>query len=131
MNMTGFSQDEMKMHVQLLGWLMIAAHGFFLLVAACIFVVLVSIGAAADNSTVATMASIIGTVLAGFIAILAVPGLLAGAALLAKKPWARLLTMIVGGLGLVNFPIGTALGVYSLWLLLPETAEDYFKGGPA
>ena len=131
MNMNGISQNEMKMHMQLLGWLMIVAHGFFLLAAACIFVVLVGVGAAAQNSTVAAMASIVGTVLAGFIAILAVPGVVAGAALLAKKPWARLLTMIVGGLGLVNFPIGTALGIYALWLLLPETAGAYFKGGPA
>ena len=131
MTMSGISQDEMKTHVQVLGWLMIAAHGFFLLTAACIFVLLVGVGAAAENATVATMASIVGTVLGGFIAILAVPGIVAGAALLAKKPWARLLTMIVGGLGLVNFPIGTALGIYALWLLLPETAAEYFKGGPA
>ena len=52
-----------------------------------------------------------------------------GAGRLAKKPWARWLALVVGGLGLVNFPIGTAVGAYSLWLLLPESAADYFKGG--
>jgi hypothetical protein len=131
MNTNGIPQNELKMHLQILGWLLIVAHGFFLLVAACIFVLMVGIGTAAENSTVAALASIVGAGVATFIGLLAIPGVVAGAGLLAKKPWSRLLTLIVSGLGLINFPIGTALGVYALWLLLPETAAEFFKGGPA
>ena len=59
-------------------------------------------------------------------AALAVPGLLAGWGLLTRKPWARVLAMVVGILGLVNVPIGTAIGLYTLWALTQPAATEYF-----
>jgi hypothetical protein len=35
--------------------------------------------------------------------------------------------MVVGFLGLVNFPIGTAIGIYTFWVLLQGEAADYFS----
>ena len=57
---------------------------------------------------------------------LAIPGLVAGAGLLARKSWARILAIVVGILGLVNFPIGTAIGVYTLFVLMQDAAAEYF-----
>lgn len=55
--------------------------------------------------------------------ILSVPSVIAGFGLLAFKPWARTLTIVLSILHLFNFPFGAAIGVYSLWALLaPETA---------
>jgi hypothetical protein len=34
--------------------------------------------------------------------------------------------MVVGFLGLVNFPIGTAIGIYTFWVLLQDAAADVF-----
>ena len=34
--------------------------------------------------------------------------------------------MVVGFLGLVNFPLGTAIGIYTFWVLLQDSAADYF-----
>jgi hypothetical protein len=43
-----------------------------------------------------------------------------------REPWARMLGVIVGFLALVRFPLGTALGIYTLWVLLPESsAREY------
>lgn len=43
-----------------------------------------------------------------------------------RKPWARLLGLIVGFLALLRFPLGTALGIYTIWVLLPESsAREY------
>jgi len=36
------------------------------------------------------------------------------------------LTMAVGILSLVNFPVGTAIGVYTLWVLTLPAATEYF-----
>jgi hypothetical protein len=58
--------------------------------------------------------------------LLGFPGLLAGYGLLKRKPWARYLALILGVLELVNFPVGTAIGVYTLLILLQESATDYF-----
>jgi len=46
--------------------------------------------------------------------------LIGGIGLLKKKPWARILVLIVGCVRLFVFPIGTALGVYSIWVLTKD-----------
>jgi hypothetical protein len=47
--------------------------------------------------------------------------------LMERLPWARLYTIVVGAISLVEMPFGTALGVYSLWVLLPETSEAEYR----
>jgi Predicted membrane protein (DUF2127) len=43
-----------------------------------------------------------------------------------RKAWARPLGLVIGFLALIRFPLGTALGAYTLWVLLPETsAREY------
>ncbi len=37
-----------------------------------------------------------------------------------REPWARTLGLVIGFLALLRFPLGTALGIYTLWVLLPE-----------
>ncbi|MCZ8215471.1 MAG: hypothetical protein O9262_04485 [Cyclobacteriaceae bacterium] len=46
----------------------------------------------------------------------AAPSLLAGIGLLAKQKWALILALIVGCLKLFSFPIGTAVGIYAIWI---------------
>jgi uncharacterized membrane protein (DUF2068 family) len=40
-----------------------------------------------------------------------------------RKMWARPLGLVVGFLALIRFPLGTALGIYTLWVLLPEPSR--------
>lgn len=40
-----------------------------------------------------------------------------------RQPWARVLGMVIGFLALLRFPLGTALGIYTLWVLLPEESS--------
>ena len=43
-----------------------------------------------------------------------------------RAPWARTAGIILGVLALFHPPFGTALGVYSLWVLLAdENGEEY------
>jgi len=43
-----------------------------------------------------------------------------------REPWARMLGIVVGFLSLLRIPLGTALGAYTLWVLLPESsAREY------
>ena len=43
-----------------------------------------------------------------------------------RKQWARPLGLAIGFLALLRFPLGTALGIYTLWVLLPEiSAREY------
>jgi hypothetical protein len=53
---------------------------------------------------------------------LGVPAIIGGIGIYFGKNWARLLLLVVGTLALIDFPLGTALGVYTIWALLqPET----------
>lgn len=44
---------------------------------------------------------------------------LAGFGLLTRQPWGRVVGIVVAILSLLKFPFGTALGIYTLWVLAP------------
>lgn len=51
---------------------------------------------------------------------------LVGFSLLRRKPWGRVLGIVVAILALLKFPFGTALGIYTLWVLVPaESGAEY------
>jgi len=58
-----------------------------------------------------------------YLSITAVVGLLVGWGLLDHQPWARMFAIIVGCLKLIDFPLGTALGIYTLWVLAAQNAD--------
>jgi hypothetical protein len=51
----------------------------------------------------------------------------AGIGLLTIQPWARLLAIVTGVVELISFPLGTALGIYTLWVLLPQISEMEYQ----
>ena len=58
-----------------------------------------------------------------FILALAAAGFATGWGLWQREPGARPLALAVGAVSLLDIPFGTALGVYTLWVLLPAEAE--------
>jgi zinc-ribbon domain/Predicted membrane protein (DUF2127) len=69
-----------------------------------------------------------GLEVAGFIvAIFAVLQFIAGWGLLERRPWARILALVLAFLALLRFPFGTALGIYTLWVLLPSASEQEYE----
>src|SRR6266542_4293453 len=66
-------------------------------------------------------------VLGIFVLAKAAAGFFAGWGLLNREPWARVVTLVVGFLALLHPPLGTALGVYTLWVLLPADAEAEYS----
>jgi hypothetical protein len=57
----------------------------------------------------------------------ALAGLAAGWGLFQRLPWARPLALVVNTLGIVSFPFGTLLGIYTLWVLLPRQFEVEYR----
>ena len=57
----------------------------------------------------------------------AAASLIAGWGLLQREPWGRILALVVGFISLFNVPIGTALGVYTLWVLLPARSDEEYR----
>jgi len=133
--MNQLSEKELHMHVKIVGWINIVANSIFLLLGICGFVFFAGIGvfATADSGDAVAMPilGLIGTAGLLFIAMLALPGLLAGYGLLKRKKWGQILGIVDGLLNLFAFPVGTALGAYILFVLFQNSANDYFDGQEA
>jgi hypothetical protein len=91
-----------------------------------IFVLMGGIGVIAEAPKAQTILEIVGGALFIVSALLSLPGLVVGYGLLKRRPWARIAAMVVGLLSCLHFPIGTLLGVYTLWAMLQVSAKDYF-----
>jgi len=51
---------------------------------------------------------------------------LTGYSLLSRQPWGRTLAVVAAILALFKFPLGTVLGIYTLWVLAPgESSVEY------
>jgi hypothetical protein len=67
------------------------------------------------------------TIIGGVIVLKAALGFVAGWGLLQREHWGRTAALVVGFVSLFNVPIGTALGVYTLWVLLPTQSDDDYR----
>ena len=54
-------------------------------------------------------------------------GVVAGATLLQKKPAARILAVVAAFLSVLSFPLGTAVAVYTLIVLMPNDAARNYQ----
>jgi hypothetical protein len=113
----------MKNHIQIVAALHIAMGALSLLGAIAVFAVLGLAGGIVVSQGEHQAGGIIGivaVVLGGFLAVLALPGIIGGWALFAGRSWGRPFVMVLGVIHLINIPFGTALGIYTLWALLRE-----------
>jgi hypothetical protein len=117
----------MKTHIQLAAALHIALGLLSIFGALVLFGALGLAGSIAFSQGEQEVAGIIGVVavaLGSFLLVLGLPGIIGGWALLTERSWGRPLVLVLGVLSLFNIPIGTAVGIYTLWALLSNSAES-------
>lgn len=55
-------------------------------------------------------------------------GLAGGIGLLQRQHWARLITLVSAFIAMLSVPFGTAIGIYTIWVLMSANGEeDYAK----
>ncbi|MBV8573131.1 MAG: hypothetical protein JO319_21125 [Acidobacteriaceae bacterium] len=122
----------MRDHIRILGVLNIVMGAMVAIIGIVVFFVTSaiagyiasSINASAHDAVVAAPIIVAaGMGVAVFFWLLALPAILGGWGLLNFKPWSWLLMLIVSILHLFHFPLGTALGVYGLWVLYNDDAR--------
>ena len=117
----------MAQHVRILAWLF-AVYGAILLFVGVIAGFFIFGGGMISGDRTAMLAT--GGVAIFIVCLLflfSVPNLIAAWGLFRFQPWARILAIILGCLHLFSFPFGTALGVYTLWVLLPSESEEEYR----
>src|SRR5512146_1697938 len=58
----------------------------------------------------------------------AAAGIAAGIGIIQRADWARTLAIVVACVSLLSMPFGTAIGVYTLWVMFSPNAEAEFRG---
>lgn len=118
---------NMEDHVRVLGILYIAFSALGLILAFLAFVAITGGGLISGDDTAITVTSIVGTAVAGILVLLSAPGIIGGMGLLKKQSWARVLVLVLGIINLINIPFGTALGIYTIWVLTNKDTEALFS----
>lgn len=126
----------MESHKKVLGILFVVFASFQLLVMlflgmflSTIFTFVISQAEPKDVPILQMVMNIVRYIPALVIIFLALPALIAGIGLLAKQKWAMILALIIGCLNIFSFPVGTALGVYTIWVYAEEHRQS--KVSPA
>jgi len=53
-------------------------------------------------------------------------GFITGWGLLHREPWARVVSLVLAFIALFNVPFGTAIGVYTMWVMLPSQSQKEY-----
>lgn len=121
----GRARAEEQVRVLGLGYLVLNALGLGF--AGLAFLLIAPWGLLSGDPTATFVLGTLGTIVAGAIATLSLPGLLAGFGLLRRRPWARTLALGLSVLALFSVPFGTVLGVLSLYILLQDDVRAVFE----
>jgi hypothetical protein len=120
--------ERLDRHRVILGYLYIVSNALGLLMAGALGALFLFAGSMLGDlqSEGGGVFMFIGLGLVGMLALFSLPGLVAGVGLLQHKRWAKVLAMVLGVIGLLNFPLGTLLGIYTLWFGLQAEADALF-----
>lgn len=122
------NQGRLDRHLRTLGTLWIIVGVLFLIPAA----IMLAVGGAAHfvihgEPLARFFGPIVLSVLGAGFFILAAGGICIGWGLMQRQAWARIAAIILGILALFHPPIGTALGIYTLWVLLSDDAGGQYE----
>ena len=121
----------MKSHVVAIGVMDVAAGILFTCLAAVVLVAVLVLapwfyGAPVWGPEDATVVLSVVLFVSGVFLLIGIPNLIAGVGLLRQKPWARVPAIILAVLALTSFPVGTAVGLYALWVFGQKDTDQVF-----
>jgi hypothetical protein len=120
-------ESTMKKHVTLVAALQIGFSTMGLIGAIILYFVFSFAGSVVgDDDIASTVLNFIGTFLPTFLLLVSLLGFVGGIGLLTFQRWAKVLVMILAAIGCFFIPIGTIIGVYSLWVLLQNETDTLF-----
>lgn len=118
----------MEPHKRILATIYIVYGAFIFFILALVWVVLfglifnhhINFDIDASYRELLFVRSIISIIFTFLIIFFVLPSIIGGIGLLYNKRWAFILLIVEGCLNLVNFPVGTAIGAYTLWVFFKD-----------
>ena len=130
----------MEKHIQLVGILNIVYRSVLLLVALLLlffaaefrhfFDMILSFGSVDMRDIPPGIPEIIPFILCVvglLMLVVSIAGIIAGIGVLGKRPWGRILMLVISFFHLLRVPVGTLLGAYSIWVLLKDETIKLFN----
>ena len=125
------ARSRVAEHVHLLGILWIVL-GCILFIPVPIMLILAGIAGNVHLPNLPPVFNALGPLIllciAFFIALIAAPSLITGWGLIKLRPWGRMMAIVMAFIVLLHPPFGTALGIYTLYVLLPAEAGAEYDG---
>jgi len=115
------SQSE---HIHLLGIIFVVWGCLSLLLGVGMWLFFAGLGAFSGEREALAVMLVIATVASGFSIVTGIAEVISGWGLLKKMSWSRLLTLIMAVINVISFPLGTALGVYAMWVLFKDESKE-------
>jgi hypothetical protein len=117
----------MDKHVTFVAVINIALGFLGIFVGLVVFGVLIGAGIISQDPEAMKITTIVGIAVASFLILTSIPEIIGGFGLLKRRPWARVLILVIAVLDLLFIPIGTLIGIYVLWVLLQEDTAKLFR----
>jgi len=124
------AENKMEKHLTVVAALQVGFSLLGIIAAIIVYTVLHNVMQIADEPETSRVLSIIARWGSLFLLIVSVPGLIGGIGLFMNKSWARILVLIISVLSLLNIPIGTAVAIYSIWVLVQDDTIKLFAKQP-
>jgi hypothetical protein len=123
--------SKMKKHVTVVGAIQIGINILGLFISMGLYFLLSNIMDVMPTNDMPTFVvdflTYLFSILPVVMGLLSILGLVGSIALLSYKPWGRIMVIIVAALGCLNIPLGTLIGVYTIWVLMQDETLKLFE----
>jgi hypothetical protein len=104
------------------------AWGALLMVAGAVVLVLFAFGGiASEDEQVMILLGSIAVVASAVLFVLSLAGIVSAVGLFKQQRWARYALMILGAIWMIKVPVGTALGIYTFYVLTRDEVVEMLK----
>ncbi len=118
--------NRMEKHITIVAVLSLVFGTLGTLFGIFLFVAIAGGGIISGNAVAENITGIVATGVGGFFMLISVPDIIAGIGLLKRRSWARILAFALAILDLMKIPIGTAIGIYVIWVLMNDETVKLF-----
>jgi hypothetical protein len=114
---------RMEKHITLAGAFNLGLGILGILVVIGVSILLGILGPIVEDPEAIGIVAVIMTGVLLLIAIVSAAQIIGGIGLLKRQAWSRILLLVVSALRLIDVPLGTALGIYTIWVLIHDDTK--------